>query len=179
MPIRPEQRALYPDDWPAISCAIRERSGGRCEWCGAENGRPHPTTGSYVVLTVAHLDHDPRNCAAGNLRALCQRCHLRYDHAQHVAHARETRGRRLGLQRMALEAVPAVSMAGAVRVPADGCPECVHGRAAPTAYFDRGDARICVYHCPMCGHNWTTTWSIAALRVPRASGAANGGERNG
>lgn len=32
-----------------------------------------------VVLTVAHLDHQPENCAADNLRAWCQRCHNIYD----------------------------------------------------------------------------------------------------
>lgn len=34
---------------------------------------------TYIVLTVAHLDHDPSNCAEDNLKALCQRCHNRYD----------------------------------------------------------------------------------------------------
>lgn len=44
-----------------------------------------------VVLTVAHLDHTPENCADENLRALCQRCHLRYDHEHHQQNARLTR----------------------------------------------------------------------------------------
>jgi hypothetical protein len=80
MPIKPENRALYPTNWPAISKRIRfERAANRCEWCQAENGQPHPVTGSKVVLTVAHLDHDPRHCADDNLAALCQRCHLAYD----------------------------------------------------------------------------------------------------
>lgn len=35
-------------------------------------------------LTVAHLDHDKRNNRLKNLRALCQRCHLRYDIKRHV-----------------------------------------------------------------------------------------------
>ena len=35
--------------------------------------------GSYIVLTVAHLDHTPENCDDENLRAMCQRCHLAYD----------------------------------------------------------------------------------------------------
>lgn len=34
-----------------------------------------------VVLTVAHLDHTPENCAPDNLRAMCQGCHNRYDQA--------------------------------------------------------------------------------------------------
>ena len=32
-----------------------------------------------IVLTVAHLDHQPENCTRDNLVALCQRCHNRYD----------------------------------------------------------------------------------------------------
>jgi len=44
-----------------------------------------------IVLTVAHLDQNPSNNAALNLRALCQRCHLAHDRAQHVASARATR----------------------------------------------------------------------------------------
>lgn len=32
-----------------------------------------------VVLTVAHLNHTPEDCADENLRAWCQRCHLAYD----------------------------------------------------------------------------------------------------
>lgn len=91
MPIRESQRSLYPPNWPEISRRIRERSKGRCEWCGAENYQPHPVTGSRVVLTVAHLNHDPRDVSDENLAALCQRCHLTYDAKEHAAHARETR----------------------------------------------------------------------------------------
>lgn len=32
-----------------------------------------------IVLTTAHLDHRPENCADDNLKALCQQCHNRYD----------------------------------------------------------------------------------------------------
>lgn len=79
MPIRRENRSRYPANWKAISTSIRERAGNRCEQCGAENGQPHPQTGSRVVLTVAHLDHMPEHCDPANLRAWCQRCHNRYD----------------------------------------------------------------------------------------------------
>ena len=51
--------------------------------CQAEGYKGHPLTGSTVVLTVAHLDHDPGNCAEDNLRAMCQRCHLAYDSERH------------------------------------------------------------------------------------------------
>lgn len=40
---------------------------------------------SVVVLTVAHLDHDKTNNRFDNLAALCQKCHLSHDSAQHVA----------------------------------------------------------------------------------------------
>jgi len=40
MPIRPENRWLYPIDWPQLSDVIRfERAGGRCEGCGRPHGR--------------------------------------------------------------------------------------------------------------------------------------------
>lgn len=44
-----------------------------------------------IVLTIAHLDHMPENCAPENLKALCQRCHLRYDAVHHAETARATR----------------------------------------------------------------------------------------
>ena len=93
MPIRESEKARYPKDWPAISKRIRERENQRCKWCEAQNGEPHPITGSKVVLTVAHLDHTPENCADDNLAALCQRCHNRYD----LPMRREGRKARLGI----------------------------------------------------------------------------------
>jgi hypothetical protein len=64
--------------------------------CAAVNGEPHPVTGSRVVLTVAHLcrcrDREGRKCGeADHLAALCQRCHLSLDRADHLAHARANR----------------------------------------------------------------------------------------
>lgn len=47
--------------------------------------------GVKVVLTVAHVDHDPSNNDPANLRALCQRCHLVLDRHQHARNAAETR----------------------------------------------------------------------------------------
>jgi hypothetical protein len=85
MPIRPENRQRYPADWPDVVATIRARSGNACEGspaypdCRAVNGMPHWVTGSKVILTVAHLDHTPENCAPENLRHWCQRCHNTYD----------------------------------------------------------------------------------------------------
>lgn len=87
MPIKPENKARYPKDWKAISKAIRERSGGRCE-C---HGEPAKWAKGKIVLTVAHLDHTPENCGHDNLKAMCQRCHLRYDHDHHMKNASATR----------------------------------------------------------------------------------------
>jgi len=101
MPIRPENRDRYPKDWPAISRERRTAAGWRCEGspaypdCRAVNGEPHPVTGSKVVLTVAHLDHRPENVEPANLRAWCQRCHLKYDAPMHAANAEIRRLRAL------------------------------------------------------------------------------------
>ena len=43
-----------------------------------------------VILSVAHLDHDPTNNRSSNLRALCQRCHLLHD-IEHHQHTRRTK----------------------------------------------------------------------------------------
>lgn len=111
-PIREENRKRYPPDWKAISLSIRERAGWRCE-CAGECGHPHDgrcervhgqrlrqryeidgsVVWSRVVLTVAHLDHTPENCADDNLKAMCNACHLRYDR-EHHAHTRSETKRR-------------------------------------------------------------------------------------
>lgn len=57
----------------------------------AYTARPKST---FVVLTIAHLDHDPRNNNETNLKALCQRCHLALDLELHKANAKKTRARK-------------------------------------------------------------------------------------
>ena len=92
MPIRPENRARYPKDWPEINRRIRfGRSGGRCECtgecglhhgqrCEAQHGCEHPHTQAIVVLTVAHLPgREIEQCGDDDLKAMCQRCHNRMD----------------------------------------------------------------------------------------------------
>lgn len=76
MPIRESEKARYPTDWRIVSVLIRERARGRCEGgspafpeCRAYAGEEHPETGSIVVLTVAHLNHQPEDCRPENLRA--------------------------------------------------------------------------------------------------------------
>jgi len=52
MPIRPENKDRYPDDWDQISHRIRfERAEGRCEFCRiAYHGQPHPVTGLRLPI---------------------------------------------------------------------------------------------------------------------------------
>jgi len=105
MPIRPENKALYPANWKEIRERIRTRAGNKCEQCGIKNGIsgerdidgvfheyenteysdygkaifPEGSKIFKIVCTVAHLDHDPRNNADENLRFWCQKCHNGYD----------------------------------------------------------------------------------------------------
>lgn len=91
MPISKENRKLYPPYWRQLSAYIRyERASNRCEHCHAKNHEPHPITGAKVILTTAHLDHNPAHSHPRNLAALCQRCHNRYD-AQHRAATRRNK----------------------------------------------------------------------------------------
>jgi hypothetical protein len=97
----------YPRNWKAISLAIRERSGGQCEcWgecglhrttggprrCEEEQGQKARWAAGKIMLTVAHLNHRPADCRPENLKAMCQRCHLRYD-VEHHKHSRRARER--------------------------------------------------------------------------------------
>ena len=106
MPIRASERARYPKNWKAISLAVRERADNRCEcvdecglhpWgrCVERNGRKAFFAKGKIVLTVAHLDHVPENVGEPgnrpNLKAMCQRCHLRYDRHHHAETSRATR----------------------------------------------------------------------------------------
>ncbi len=79
------ERALRLE-WPAP---------GSWAWCEAPATKPLKII--RIVLTIAHLDHQPENCDPYNLRAWCQRCHLGYDAQHHAATARRTRRARLAI----------------------------------------------------------------------------------
>ena len=96
--------ARYPKDWKQISEKIRARAGNRCECvgecglhpgkrCEERNGQAAQWAKGRIVLTVAHLNHTPEDCRDENLKAMCQRCHLRYDLDLHRVHSYETRRR--------------------------------------------------------------------------------------
>lgn len=102
----PMQRHLYPQNWEQIAYQVKQEAEWRCEECGREcrrSGEPVtdfveriqtarvsecPVVAEFLekptrfVLTVAHLDHRPENCDLTNLKALCARCHCRYDLSQ-------------------------------------------------------------------------------------------------
>lgn len=104
----PFNKNKYPKDWPAISKRIRERSGGQCECegecglhrthpgprrCIERNGQPAKWAKGTIVLTVAHMNHVEMDCRDENLKAMCQRCHLRYDQELHITNSYHTRKR--------------------------------------------------------------------------------------
>lgn len=93
MPIKPENKKRYPANWKAIRADILCRADNKCEFCGIENYTVREN-GSRVVLTIAHLDHTPENCNPDNLRALCQKCHNRYDAKHRAETRRKTNGRK-------------------------------------------------------------------------------------
>jgi hypothetical protein len=50
-----------------------------------------------VILAAAHLNHNPSDNRARNLKALCQRCHLQHDRDEHRRRRRLTYRRRWAL----------------------------------------------------------------------------------
>lgn len=91
MPILPQNKARYPKDWKLRSYFVRViRAKNKCEWCGADNGKPHPVTGSIVVLTTAHVyDDRPEASSLLNLAGLCQKCHNKHDAQDRIRRRRE------------------------------------------------------------------------------------------
>lgn len=124
MPIRPENRDRYPADWDAISRAAKDRADWRCACtghcgrgthtgrCPNRHGHGAYDTGSLVILTTAHLNHQPEDCRPENLVPMCQGCHLHMDRAHHLVTAALTRAAalaaagQLALEPIALLAVP-------------------------------------------------------------------------
>lgn len=125
MPISKTNKKRYPADWPDISASIRKRAERNgvicCEECGVANysigvrwngvwyeapeGTKHGEMMRVhgierktirIVLTVAHLDHDPSNNDPDNLKCWCQLHHLRYDVEHHKESRRRSRDEKRG-----------------------------------------------------------------------------------
>lgn len=65
--------------------------------CSELDGQTALWARGRIILTIAHLDHDPANREPSNLRAMCQRCHNRYDRDHRIATAARTRRERRGV----------------------------------------------------------------------------------
>ena len=96
--------SIYPPDWPERRRRILERAGNCCEGCGLPNHSyvnritrelclQDEDEAIKIVLTIAHLDHDPQNWNVEDerLRAWCQKCHNAYDARERRKHMREKR----------------------------------------------------------------------------------------
>jgi hypothetical protein len=80
----PMQKNLYPPNWNTIAERRKAAADYTCEKCGARRGEERPNRRGEmkrVVITVAHLDHNPWARHA-RLAVLCSQCHLRYDAKQ-------------------------------------------------------------------------------------------------
>lgn len=80
----PMDRALYPDNWEDIALEAKIAADWTCQHCGVRRGDRQINRHGLlrrVVLTAAHLNHDPWNPDA-QLEVLCWPCHARYDAAQ-------------------------------------------------------------------------------------------------
>lgn len=125
----PMDRKKYPKNWEAFSEEIRfVRAAGRCECtgeCGLHKTHPGPRrcveihgepakwAKGKVVLTVAHLNNDggpcrcePRCALAEHVKAMCQRCHIRYDVKRHMLNASQTRMLKAGQRALFPEVQP-------------------------------------------------------------------------
>jgi hypothetical protein len=100
--------------WKEKHAEILKRAENKCENCGVKNHatgyRRKDKNKTFVncegmaqesasidgeklitiVLTISHIDHNPQNNHGSNLRALCQRCHLRHDAKHHATNRRVT-----------------------------------------------------------------------------------------
>lgn len=81
LPVEPRGEKMLRLEWPKP---------GEDAWCSDGSVREWRRV-IRIVLTVAHLNHTPEDCREENLQALCQRCHLAYDHELHQQNAASTR----------------------------------------------------------------------------------------
>jgi len=101
----PLDKSLYPAHWSELAFALKVAAGWRCQWCGAKQGDIRRSRDGKrewrVVLTCAHLDHNPRDPDA-RIAVLCASCHLKYDRSP------EQRGRRQRAMAMARGQLPLI-----------------------------------------------------------------------
>ena len=106
MPILKRNKKRYPKNWKEIRESILQRANNKCEFCGVKNYvygfrqngffiEADPKVSDQklirIILTIAHLNHKPEDNRPENLKALCQRCHNRYDIKHRIETRKETK----------------------------------------------------------------------------------------
>jgi hypothetical protein len=69
--------------WDSEARMWRNGRGRTLRRLASPNWLSQPLQTTRVFLACAHLDHNPGNNRPRNLKALCQRCHLLHDRAEH------------------------------------------------------------------------------------------------
>ncbi len=106
--LMPMQRSLYPANWNSIARRVKRSANWHCDRCDRpcllpgedlsdfwirlnwpidqivqemsdDMGRVRSGKATRFILTTAHLNHNPPDCSADNLIALCAPCHCRMD----------------------------------------------------------------------------------------------------
>lgn len=158
----PCDRSQYRPDWKAFARALKESVGWVCEGCGARHGRRHPETRSVVVLTVAHLNHRPRDDRRENLRVWCQLCHNRHDARHRALNAIRTRAAKRGQLLMPFNGELAATGSTAARVVSDAPDVTLPGPVTPAesqradsggVSSQRRERREDLLACPKCGRH--------------------------
>jgi len=94
----PVKMSDYGKQWKEVAKAVKDKAGWKCEFCGiphgteliGNKGKPYK-----VCLTTAHLGATKHNKTDySNLKVLCNRCHLREDHQDHIENAKRSRRRK-------------------------------------------------------------------------------------
>lgn len=105
----PYDKSLYPDNWDEIALRVKDHAGWICEHCGKKCREPGEKFDTHKrTATVSHLNHEPMDCRAGNLRCLCAPCHLKYD-AKHHAKTRAENARKAAFVHKTLKSIKAAA----------------------------------------------------------------------
>lgn len=80
-------QTIGAQDWDMIRAKVRSGY--------TESGAIKKLGLTKIILTIAHLNHDKSNWEVKDeeLKAACQRCHLKYDHPRHIANRKYGRDR--------------------------------------------------------------------------------------
>lgn len=114
----PIDRKFYPKNWDEIALQVKQEANWRCQDCDRLCRMPGESLADFCnrvktarisecrlvrqildkpnqfILTVAHIDQNPQNNDASNLRALCSVCHLNHDRPYRLHNSYRKRERR-------------------------------------------------------------------------------------